>query len=243
MLEKDKLYIIWVYLQAEPLFWLTLTIGCYLIGDFLYKKSKLFPLINPVAISIFLISIILVFLDISYERYFDGAQFIHFMLGPATVALAIPIYKQFELVKKESTSIFFSLIFGSVFAIISTFILCRLFQIDNEVIFSMLPKSATAPIAMGISEIIGGIPSLTAIITVLTGIMGATFGTFALDFLKLKDMTARGFGIGLASHGIGTARAMSRNETAGVFSALALGLNGIATSILVPLLFKVLTLF
>ncbi|MBM5787071.1 MAG: LrgB family protein [Candidatus Fonsibacter sp.] len=243
MLEKDKLYIIWVYLQAEPLFWLTLTIGCYLIGDFLYKKSKLFPLVNPVAISIFLISIILVFLDISYERYFDGAQFIHFMLGPATVALAIPIYKQFELVKKESTSIFFSLIFGSVFAIISTFILCRLFQIDNEVIFSMLPKSATAPIAMGISEIIGGIPSLTAIITVLTGIMGATFGTFALDFLKLKDMTARGFGIGLASHGIGTARAMSRNETAGVFSALALGLNGIATSILVPLLFKVLTLF
>jgi predicted murein hydrolase (TIGR00659 family) len=243
MLEKDKLYIIWVYLQAEPLFWLTLTIGCYLIGDFLYKKSKLFPLVNPVAISIFLISIILVFLDISYERYFDGAQFIHFMLGPATVALAIPIYKQFELVKKESTSIFFSLIFGSVFAIISTFILCRLFQIDNEVIFSMLPKSATAPIAMGISEIIGGIPSLTAIITVLTGIMGATFGTFTLDFLKLKDMTARGFGIGLASHGIGTARAMSRNETAGVFSALALGLNGIATSILVPLLFKVLTLF
>jgi len=243
MLEKDKLYIIWVYLQAEPLFWLTLTIGCYLIGDFLYKKSKLFPLVNPVAISIFLISIILVFLDVSYERYFDGAQFIHFMLGPATVALAIPIYKQFELVKKESTSIFFSLIFGSVFAIISTFILCRLFQIDNEVIFSMLPKSATAPIAMGISEIIGGIPSLTAIITVLTGIMGATFGTFALDFLKLKDMTARGFGIGLASHGIGTARAMSRNETAGVFSALALGLNGIATSILVPLLFKVLTLF
>jgi predicted murein hydrolase (TIGR00659 family) len=243
MLEKDKLYIIWVYLQAEPLFWLTLTIGCYLIGDFLYKKSKLFPLVNPVAISIFLISIILVFLDISYERYFDGAQFIHFMLGPATVALAIPIYKQFELVKKESTSIFFSLIFGSVFAIISTFILCRLFQIDNEVIFSMLPKSATAPIAMGISEIIGGIPSLTAIITVLTGIMGAIFGTFTLDFLKLKDMTARGFGIGLASHGIGTARAMSRNETAGVFSALALGLNGIATSILVPLLFKVLTLF
>jgi len=242
MLEKDKLYIIWVYLQAEPLFWLTLTIGCYLIGDFLYKKSKLFPLVNPVAISIFLISIILVFLDVSYERYFDGAQFIHFMLGPATVALAIPIYKQFELVKKETASIIFSLIFGSIFAIISTFILCRLFQIDNEVIFSMLPKSATAPIAMGISEITGGIPSLTAIITVLSGIMGAIFGTFTLDFLKLKDMTARGFGIGLASHGIGTARAMSRNETAGVFSALALGLNGIATSILVPLFFKVLTL-
>lgn len=88
MIEKDKLYSIWVYLQAEPLFWLTLTIGSYLIGDYFYKKSKLFPLVNPVAISIFIVSLVLINLDISYERYFDGAKFIHFMLGPATVALA-----------------------------------------------------------------------------------------------------------------------------------------------------------
>jgi predicted murein hydrolase (TIGR00659 family) len=243
MIEKDKLYSIWVYLQAEPLFWLTLTIGSYLIGDYLYKKSKLFPLVNPVAISILIISLVLINLDISYERYFDGAKFIHFMLGPATVALAIPIYKQFKVIQKEALSISVSLITGSLFAIISTFVLCEIFKIDDQVLFSMLPRSATAPIAMGISDLIGGIPSLTAIITIITGIMGASFGTFALDFLKLKDMSARGFGLGLASHGLGTARAMSRNETAGVFSALALGLNGIATSILVPLLFKLLNLF
>ena len=243
MIEKDKLYSIWVYLQAEPLFWLTLTIGSYLIGDYLYKRSKLFPLVNPVAISIFIVSLVLINLDISYERYFDGAKFIHFMLGPATVALAIPIYRQFRLIQKETLSIFVSLITGSLIAIISTFFLCVIFKIDDQVLLSMLPKSATAPIAMGISDLIGGIPSLTAIITVLTGIVGASFGTFALDFLKLKDMSARGFGLGLASHGIGTARAMSRNETAGVFAALALGLNGIATAILVPLLFKLLNIF
>ena len=243
MIQKDKLYSIWVYLQAEPLFWLTLTIGSYLVGDYLYKKSKLFPLVNPVAISILIVSLVLINLNISYERYFEGAKFIHFMLGPATVALAIPIYKQFRVIQKEAFSISISLVVGSLFAIISTFILCELFKIDDQVLFSMLPRSATAPIAMGISDLIGGIPSLTAIITILTGIMGASFGTFALDFLKLKDMSARGFGIGLAADGLGTARAMSRNETAGVFAALALGLNGIATSILVPLLFKLLNLF
>ena len=199
MIQKDKLYSIWVYLQAEPLFWLTLTIGSYLVGDYLYKKSKLFPLVNPVAISIFIISLVLINLNISYERYFDGAKFIHFMLGPATVALAIPIYKQFRVIQKEALSISISLIAGSLFAIVSTFILCEIFKIEDQVLFSMLPRSATAPIAMGISDLIGGIPSLTAIITILTGIMGASFGTFALDYLKLKDMSARGFGLGLAS--------------------------------------------
>ena len=184
MIEKDKLYSIWVYLQAEPLFWLTLTIGSYLVGDYFYKKSKLFPLVNPVAISILIVSLILINLNISYERYFDGAKFIHFMLGPATVALAIPIYKQFRVIQKGALSISVSLVIGSLFAIISTFILCEIFKIDDQVLFSMLPRSATAPIAMGISDLIGGIPSLTAIITILTGIMGASFGTFALDFLK-----------------------------------------------------------
>ena len=93
MIDQQKLYSIWVYLQAEPLFWLTLTIGAYLTADFLYRKSNLFPLLNPVAISILLVSSVLLIFDVQYERYFDGAKFIHFLLGPATVCLAIPIYK------------------------------------------------------------------------------------------------------------------------------------------------------
>jgi|TARA_B110000285_G_scaffold57125_1_gene65111 predicted murein hydrolase (TIGR00659 family) len=240
MIEKNKLYNIWVYLQAEPLFWLTLTIGAFLIGDYFYKKSKLNPLVNPVAISILIVASVLIATDVSYERYFNGAKFIHFMLGPATVALAIPIYKQIHLIKKESGSIFISLILGSLFAIFSTYFFAKLMNLDLEIIYSMMPRSVTAPIAMGISELIGGVPSLTAIITIITGIVGASFGTFALDVLRVKDMTARGFAFGLASHGIGTARAMSKNETAGIFAALALGLSGIATSILIPLLFKLI---
>ena len=94
MAREDKLYKIWVYLQAEPLFWITLTLGAYLVGDYLYKKSKLNPLVNPVAISILIVSSVLLFLDVSYDRYFEGAKFIHFILGPATVALAIPIYEK-----------------------------------------------------------------------------------------------------------------------------------------------------
>ena len=240
MAKEDKLYKIWVYLQAEPLFWITLTLGAYLVGDYLYKKSKLNPLVNPVAISILIVSSILLFLDISYDRYFDGAKFIHFMLGPATVALAIPIYEKRNLIIKEIKPIIFSIFLGIPFAILITFYLGKFFGLSNEMILTMIPRNVTAPIAMGISELIGGIPSLTAIITIITGIIGASLGTFLLNVFKIKDMSARGFAFGLASHGIGTARAMSKNKTAGVFAALAMGLSGIATSLFVLIIIKLL---
>jgi len=142
-----------VYLQAEPLFWITLTLGAFLVGDYLYKKSKLNPLVNPVAISILIVSTVLLTLDVSYDRYFNGAKFIHFMLGPATVALAIPIYEKKDLIFKE----------------IITYYLASFFNLDKEIILTMIPRNVTAPIAMGIAELIGGIPSLTAIITIITG--------------------------------------------------------------------------
>lgn len=240
MNEQDRLYQIWVYLQAEPLFWLTLTIGAFLVGDYLYKKSNQFPLVNPVAISIILVSSVLLIFDIDYERYFSGAKFIHFMLGPATVALAIPIYKKWHLITHNAKAIMAAVVLGSIFAIMITYALAILFDLDHQLILSLLPRSVTAPISMGISELIGGIPSLTAIITIITGIIGAALGAFVLDLMKIKSLPARGMGIGLASHGIGTARAMSRNEEAGVFSAVAMGLSGIVTSILVPIAVKIL---
>jgi predicted murein hydrolase (TIGR00659 family) len=239
MNSVETLYKIWVYLQTEPLFWLTVTIGAFLTGDYLYKKSKINPLVNPVAISILIVSGILIIFDIDYERYFNGAQFIHFLLGPATVALAIPIYNQIKLIQKEAISITITLVTGSLFAVFITYYLAKSFGLDEKLILSMLPRSVTAPIAMGISELINGLPSLTAIITIATGIIGASLSTFVLDFMKVKDMTARGFAIGLTSHGIGTARAMSRNKTAGIFSALALALSGVAVSIIIPLVIKI----
>ena len=240
MIDQQKLYYIWIYLQAEPLFWLTLTIGSYLIADFIYRKSKLFPLLNPVAISVLLVSLILIVFNIQYERYFDGAKFIHFLLGPATVALAIPIYRKWDLIVSNSKAIFVSLILGSFFAIFITYVLSLHFELQEELIFSLLPRSVTAPIAMGISEIIGGIPSLTAIITLITGVIGASLGVFVFDIMKLKKMEARGFSLGLASHGIGTARAMSRDKNAGVFAAVGMGLSGLITSIIVPLFLKII---
>jgi predicted murein hydrolase (TIGR00659 family) len=235
MTDEQRLYSIWVYLQAEPLFWLTLTIGAYLAGDFIYRSTRLFPLLNPVAIGIVIVSAVLLLFGIQYERYFDGAKFIHFLLGPATVSLAIPIYRKWDLITANARAILTTVLLGSVFAILITYALAVAFSLDRDIVLSLLPRSVTAPIAMGVSELIGGIPSLTAIITIVTGIIGAAFGTFTLDLLRVREMSARGFAIGLASHGIGTARAMSRNETAGVFAAVAMGLSGIVTALLVPL--------
>jgi len=240
MTDEQKLYSIWVYLQAEPLFWLTLTVGAYLAGDYIYRRTGLFPLFNPVALGMIIVSGVLLIFNIQYERYFDGAKFIHFLLGPATVALAIPIYSKWELIVANARSIAAGALLGSLFAVLVTYALALMFSLDQEIILSLLPRSVTAPIAMGIAELTGGIPSLTAIITIITGIIGAAFGTFTLDLLRIKSMAARGFGIGLASHGIGTARAMSRNDTAGVFAAVAMGLSGIVASLIIPLIIAVL---
>ena len=238
--EANKLYEVWVYLQAEPLLWLTLTIGIYLFAMRLYESSGLFPLINPVAISIILVSSCLLILNVEYERYFDGAKFIHFLLGPTTVALAVPIFLNWDTILRYKKAIVISVFAGTLFAISMTFLLAHGLKLDPLTTKSLLPRSVTAPIAMGISELIGGIPSLTAIITRLTGIIGAALGAFVLDLFKIKDMAARGFAFGLASHGIGTARAMSKNKKAGVFAAVAMGLSGIITALLIPVIFLVI---
>jgi len=243
MNEVTRLYEIWVYLQAEPLFWLTLTVGSYLLADYIYRASGLFPLLNPVAISILFVSGSLIIFDIDYERYFSGAKFIHFLLGPATVALAVPIYLNWKLITAKRIAIISSMILGSIFAILITAFISFIVQLDPTLAKSLLPRSVTAPIAMGVSEVIGGEPSLTAILTVMTGIVGAAFGTFLFDLFKIKNMAARGFAFGLASHGIGTARALTKDKKAGAFAALAMGLSGIATAILLPLLFHFLDVF
>ena len=240
MSESAKLYQVWVYLQAEPLFWLTLTIGAYLLADRLYRASGLFPLLNPVAVSIVLVSICLIIFGVEYERYFDGAKFIHFLLGPATVALAIPIYLNWNTVMRARNAIIVSVLLGSLFAIGITYAMAVLLHLDLVTTKSLLPRNVTAPIAMGISEIIGGVPSLTAIITIVTGITGAALGTFVLDLFRIRNMAARGFAFGLASHGIGTARAMAKDKEAGVFAAVAMGLSGIVTAAMIPLMFFII---
>lgn len=227
---------IWVYLAAHPLLNLTMTLAAYLIGDYLFRKSGHKAIFNPVLIAIALLVTILLTTNVSYTTYFEGAQFVHFLLGPATVALAVPLYRQFDRVRHSWLAILVALLSGSVAALLSAALIAWLLGAPQTVVASIAPKSVTTPIAMGISEQLGGFPSLTAVLVILTGILGSMFGTTVLGWIGVRDASAQGFALGLASHGIGTARALQVSEVAGAFSALAMGLNGLATSLLAPLL-------
>ncbi len=232
---------IWVYLSAGPLLHLTLTLAVFVAASLVYRRARLNPLLNPVLLSVVAIVAVLYWAGTSYDTYFEGAQFVHFLLGPATVALAIPLYRQFDRVRRSSAAILVSLLAGTITASLSAIAIAWLLGARPVSIVSLAPKSVTAPVAMGISEQLGGLPSLTAVLVILTGITGAMLGPVVLNVLRVRDWSARGMAIGTASHGIGTARALQVNELAGAFSGLAMGLNALATAILLPLLWALLT--
>jgi predicted murein hydrolase (TIGR00659 family) len=229
---------IWTYLNTSPLTHLTLTLLAYQAGSWIYKKGGMHPLLNPVMIAVIFVVSGLYFTGTSYADYFEGAQFVHFLLGPATVALAIPLYLQYEQVKKSAFAILISIVAGSLTAIITALAIGYLLNGSKITLLSVAPKSVTTPVAMGISEQLGGLPSLTAILVILTGICGAMLGPICLNLIRVTDKPARGLAMGTASHGIGTARAFQVNKTAGAFAGLAIGLNALATAILLPLIWN-----
>jgi predicted murein hydrolase (TIGR00659 family) len=227
---------IWVYLSTTPLLWLTLTLISYQIGTWVFGKLGCHPLLNPVLTAIIGLVVLLKVTGIDYQTYFRGAQFVHFLLGPATVALAIPLYRELEMIRKSFGPIIITLAVGSLAAIVSAVGIAWAFGGEKIILLSVAPKSITTPIAMGVSEQIGGLPSLTAVVVVLTGITGAVGGDFILNRLKIYDDNARGMALGVASHGIGTAHAIQRSRVAGAFSALAMALNGLFTALLLPVI-------
>ena len=235
MIPAD-LHTIWVYLAAQPLLGLSLTLLAYLAGRALYLKGKGTPLLNPVLVAVVVLIVLLKFTHTDYQTYFQGAQFVHFLLGPATVALALPLYRQLHALKKSILAVAIALVCGSVVAAVRAMAIAKALNGDPQTVLSMAPKSVTMPIAMGVAEQIGGLPSLTAALVLITGICGAVVGPWVLDRLQIRDARARGLAMGTASHGIGTARAFLESETAGAFSGLAMGLNGMITAILVPML-------
>ena len=226
---------IWVYLSATPLLGLTLTLLAYQGAYWLYARSGMNPLANPVAIAVAIIVALLTLTGTSYATYFEGAQFVHFLLGPATVALAVPLYAQLPRLKRMLGPALLALLAGSVTAIVAATTVGWALGGSRETLLSLAPKSVTTPIAMGIAEKIGGLPSLTAVLLVTTGILGAVMARGLLNALGCQDHAIRGFAVGVAAHGIGTARAFQVSETAGAFAALAMGLNGLATALLLPL--------
>ncbi|WAJ26226.1 LrgB family protein [Antarcticirhabdus aurantiaca] len=236
----ERLSDIWVYLAASPLLALTMTLVAFQAASWIHVKAGRPALLNPVLLTVAAVVAVLVLTGTSYETYFEGAQFIHFLLGPATVALAIPLYRQFERVKRSAFAVAASLLAGSLSAILASLGAGLVFGVDAASLVSLAPKSATAPVAMGIAEKLGGLPSLTAVFVILTGILGASLGPPLLSLLRVRDEAARGLAIGTASHGIGTARALQDSEVAGAFSGLAMGLNALATALLVPIVWALL---
>lgn len=226
---------LWVYLSQTPLLWLTVTVFVYALADAFSRATSRHPLANPELHSIWILAMFLWLTGTRYETYFSGAQFVHFLLGPATVALAIPLYENRKAVAAAILPMLASLVIGSLSAIVSIVLLAELLDLPRNVVLSLAPKSVTAGVAMGISESLQASPALTAVSTVLTGIMGAIIVTPMMNRLGITDFRARGFAAGLASHGIGTARAFQVNEVAGVFAGIAMSLNALVTSLLVPI--------
>jgi len=228
------------FLAATPLLWLSLTLGAYLAAVAVNERCNRMPLLNPTLLAIALVVAVLAVTGTSYKRYFDGAQFVHFLLGPAVVAMAVPLYRHTKLIRQSAGAVLVALGIGSVTAILSSVLLVRGLGGSRDLWLSAAPKSATAAISMAISERIGGIPALTGVLTISTGITGACLASYVLGLVGVKEWHARGFAMGLSSHGIATARAFQENEVAGTFASLAMALNGISTTVLVPLIIGLL---
>lgn len=227
---------IWVYLSGSPLFSLILTLVAYQLGVMAHQKAGRSPLVNPVAIAVGLTAGVLLVTDMPYAQYFEGAQFIHFLLGTATVALAVPIAQGWHLLRGRFAELGLALAMGGLVSVVSSIGLAKLLNIPTDLVTPMLAKSVTAPIAMGISESMGISPTLTAVYAVLTGVIGAILATHLLNALGMKDWTARGFAVGVAAHGIGTSRAFAVHPDAGAFSSVGMGLHGVAGALFLPLL-------
>jgi predicted murein hydrolase (TIGR00659 family) len=233
-----NLSLVWVYLSASPLLWLTATLLAYQLAYSIYARSGFNPLVNPVAIAVALLVLILTLTNTPYDTYFEGAQFVHFLLGPATVALAIPLYQQFDKLKRNWFALLSSAIVGGAAAVATAMGVAWALGASPATVLSMAPKAVTMPIAMGIAEKIGGLPSLTAVLVMLTGILGATIARSVFNLMKIDDHSIRGFALGVTSHGIGTARAFQVSQEMGAFSGLAMGLSGVLTALLLPLALK-----
>jgi predicted murein hydrolase (TIGR00659 family) len=211
-----------------------MTLLAYGLAYRVYVWGKSNPLLNPVVTAVALLIALLLLTHTPYQAYFEGGQFVHFLLGPATVALALPLYRQFGKLKTLWIAVLIALPVGVAVGGGSAVAIAWLLGADTPTLLSLAPKSVTAPVAMGIAERIGGIPSLTAVLVVTTGIIGAVFGTRLFDVLRIHDDSVRGIAMGVAAHGIGTARAFQVSAEMGAFAGLAMALSAFVASVMLP---------
>ena len=229
-------------LAQSEVFSLTLVIGTYMAALALYKKTRI-SLLHPLLTSILVIIAVLKMMGIEYESFQRGSHLIHFLLGPSVVALRFVLYAQIHSLKGNVISILTSVFVGAIIGIVSVIVIGDLMGADQALIATLQPKSVTTPIAMGIAEKAGGMPSLTAVIVVAVGIFGSIVGPFVMKVLGIESRIAKGLALGASSHGLGTSVAIQIGAVEGALSGLAIGLMGIMTAILVPVISFIISLF
>ena len=228
------------YVTSTPLVWIIVTISAYKIGILVYQKSGKNALLQPIVIAYMIMLPILILANIPYKQYFESVSIIHFLLGPATVALALPLYKNLKLIRSYFMPIVVTLFLGGTFTILSALGILWLFDASKTTMLSMTTKSVTAPITIITAQDIGAIPSLAMGFVVITGLLGALFGSFIFKILRIKHDAAKGFALGLISHAIGIARAVEISDKAAAFAALAMGLIGVIVAVLLPIIIGLL---
>jgi putative effector of murein hydrolase len=223
-------------LAPSPLLWLAVTLAAYLIGRRVQCLCRGRAFASPILIAIIIVAGVVLATGTPYRTYFAGAQFIHFLLGPATVALAVPLARNLHHVRRNIHGIGLALLAGSVTSIISGIAIVRLLGGSQTVALSMAPKAVTTPIAMAVSQQIGGMPALTASLAILSGILAAIVGQPILASIRITDWRAHGLAAGVAGSGVAAAQVASSNRLGAAFAALGIGLNGLLTALAVPLL-------
>ncbi|WP_202814395.1 LrgB family protein [Falsirhodobacter sp. alg1] len=225
---------LWAAVGGSAPFWICVTLGCYMVATTLSNAAGRHPLVNPVLITVLMVMGSLLATGTDYQTYADGTHIITFLLGPATVALALPIRDNLHHVRAALLPLAAALIAGSCTAAVTAVGFAYMFGLDGTVLASLAPKSATAPVAIAVSQTLGGIPTLTAGMVIVTGVTGAIVVTPLMTLLRITDWRAHGFATGVAAHGVGTARALQINPIAGAFAGLGMGLNAIATGFVAP---------
>lgn len=221
------------------IFAITFTFLVYFLAQKLQQKIKLI-ILNPILVSIAIIITFLSVFNIDYDRYHEGGKIIQFFLKPSVVALGVPLYLQLERIKKQAFQIFISQLAGCLVGVISVILIAKMMGASKEVILSLAPKSVTTPIAIEVSNAIGGIPSLTAAVVVAVGIFGAIFGYALLKFLHVSNPIAQSLSMGTAAHAVGTSRSMEISPTFGAYASMGLIANGIFTAVLTPSILQLL---
>lgn len=230
----------WHWLVGSPLFGVTLTVLAYAVARALWERTGRPAVLNSVLVAVAFAGGVLVLLGVDYAAYMEGGRLIVFLLGPATVALALPLHLESRLARRAALPVVLGILVGTTTSVVVAVWVTGLLGADRALVLSMAPKSATTPVSISLAEQAGGLPALAAVFTILAGVLGAVVGPAVLSLFRFRDARVRGLAIGVASHGVGTARALEEGRTEGAFAGLAMGLTALATALVLPLVLRVL---